>query len=471
MPLLWTITRKELLHGLLTFRFAAALLVMMLLWGVSLWTFGQDLRQRTAAQEFSHQIEEQERRMIPHAWAARAIGMSYRVPPQPLSLFARGLEEGMTGTWKFAGEVSSMAYRGVTRVGAGPFYENPARTLFAVPDPQTIIRLVGSLLALLFTTDALTREREQGTLALCLAQPVPRDLLLLGKLAGTWVLLVLASLVAGVGALAAVIPVVGVHLTGGEWLRLAALAGIGALYLLCFCTVGLALSAWLRETGTALLAGLAVWVLLVLVGAGLARAAGEQARPMESPAQLEGRKIALAVSADQRLNTEFQFRVHGTWDPSEYEVFSRRKHAARERAESELAVQFSRWDQDYLPALEDQEGLVRQLARWSPSACFLHLAQGLAGTGGSDAQRLRRVLRRHLQRMDEYWREKAARLGWEGAVEPSGWDDAPRLAQPAWTWRQWLADGLADLVLLALWTVAAFLAAFRGFRRMSLVAE
>lgn len=471
MVLLWTITRKELLHGLLAFRFAAALLVMMLLWGVSLWTFGQDLRQRMAAQKLSHQTEEQQRRMIPHAWAARGLGMSDAVPPQPLSLFARGLEEEMTGTWRFTGEVTSMPYRGVTRVGAGPFYENPARTLFAVPDPQTILRLVGSLLALLFTTDALTREREQGTLALCLAQPVPRDLLLLGKLVGTWVLLVLASLVAEVGALTAVFPVIGVQFTSGEWLRLAALAGIGALYLLAFCGIGLALSAWLRETGTALLAGLAVWVLLVMVGAGLARAVGEQARPMESPVQLEGRKIALAVSADQRISTQFQFHVNGTWDPKEYEIHYRRRQTAREQAESELASQFSRFDQDYLPALEDQEGLVRQLARWSPSACFLHLAQGLAGTGGSDAQRLRRVLRRHLQRMDEYWREKAARLGWEGPVEATGWEDAPRLVLPAWTWTQWLADGLVDLVLLALWTVAAFLAAFRGFRRMSLVAE
>lgn len=192
---------------------------------------------------------------------------------------------------------------------------------------------------------------------------------------------------------------------------------------------------------------------------------------MESPAQLEGRKIALVVSADRRISTEFRFHVNGTWDPKEYEIHYRRRQAAREQAESELAAQFSRFDQDYLPALEDQEGLVRQLARWSPSSCFLHLAQGLAGTGGSDAQRLRRVLRRHLQRMDEYWREKAARLGWEGPVEASGWEDAPRLVLPAWTWTQWLADGLVDLVLLALWTVTAFLAAFRGFRRMSLVAE
>lgn len=38
MGLLGTIVRKELLQGLLTFRFAAALVMMAALWGSSLWT-------------------------------------------------------------------------------------------------------------------------------------------------------------------------------------------------------------------------------------------------------------------------------------------------------------------------------------------------------------------------------------------------------------------------------------------------
>jgi hypothetical protein len=69
--------------------------------------------------------------------------------------------------------------------------------------------------------------------------------------------------------------------------------------------------------------------------------------------------------------------------------------------------------------------------------------------------------------MDAYWREKARALGWEGLG--GDWEDAPQLVLPAWSWGQWLMDGVVDLTLLVSWSVVAFVAAFWGFRRMPLI--
>ena len=467
MTLLWTLVRKELLQGMLTFRFTAALLVMVPLWAFSLWVFAHDYQERVARSERSRQVQKQEWKRIAHPHMARYFGMNYTVSPRPLSIFARGMEEEMTGTWRFAGETTPMPYRGVTRVGTGPFYENPARAFFPAPDPQTIIRLVGSLLALLFTYDALTREREQGTLALCGVQPVPRDVLLLGKVVGAWCLLVLACLVAGIGALAVVLPVTGMGFTGEEWLRLGMLTGISGLYLLAFCGIGLALSAWCRETGAALLSALSVWVLLVLFGAGLARVVGEQVRPAISSARMEVHKTRMAVGEHERIRKENPIRFNDqNWGEQSRKMVQTRNEV-RDRAEGELQRTFARLDRDYQLDLDRQEGLVRHLARWSPANHFLHLIQGLSGTGGKEVQRFRQTLSAHQGRMDAYWREKARALGWEGLG--GDWEDAPLLVLPAWSWGQWLMDGVVDLTLLVSWSVVAFVAAFWGFRRMPLI--
>jgi hypothetical protein len=183
--MLVTLLRKELLHGLLTFRFAAAMAVTAPLWGLSLWVFGHDYAARQAQHEVTERALAGEHESMKHARMARGLGLSFAVLPQALSVFARGLDDRMAGPWRFAGNLAGF-WRGVTKVGSGPLYENRARAFFPVPEPATLVRLLGSLMALLFTYDAFGREREEGTLALCCAHPVRRDSMVMAKATGVW---------------------------------------------------------------------------------------------------------------------------------------------------------------------------------------------------------------------------------------------------------------------------------------------
>jgi len=60
LGVLGTIVRKELLQGLLTFRFVAALILMTTLWGSSLWIFVRDYQARSARSVRSERIRELE---------------------------------------------------------------------------------------------------------------------------------------------------------------------------------------------------------------------------------------------------------------------------------------------------------------------------------------------------------------------------------------------------------------------------
>ncbi|MEZ4637032.1 MAG: ABC transporter permease [Caldilineaceae bacterium] len=102
-------------------------------------------------------------------------------------------------------------------------------------------------------------EREQGTLAYLLAQPVSRAEVLLGKLFGLGASL-MAALLLGFGLAAAIIAWQGGGVEAG---RYGFLVLFSLLLALASLSLGLALSAWSRSA--ALAAGLALFAWLVLV--------------------------------------------------------------------------------------------------------------------------------------------------------------------------------------------------------------
>lgn len=473
--MLLTLLCKELLQGLLTFRFAAALAVAAPLGGVSLWVFAHDFEDRREQHEVTQTAIAREHESMKHARMARGFGLSFAVPPQVLSVFARGLEDDMVGPWKFAEELSELFWRGVTKAGTGPLYENRARAFFPVPELATLVRLLGSLLALLFTYDAFTREREEGTLALCCANQVPLDAMVLSKVLAAWLLLTAPAALAGTAALAALMPVTGLALSGSEWMRLLATAGVSALYLLTCCAVGLAMSAWLRKSSSALLGGLALWALVVLMGPGLSRAVGEGLGNVASGARVESEKTRMAVMESQRLQREadqerrarpVNYARMSAEDRRRAEEQGRRRDERHGRSAIQLAARFQELDADWVPRRQQQEDRVRALARWSPAAQYLHLVQGLAGTGGPDVQRFRKRVRRHHREVIAYLTERGEAIGWETFTT---WDGLPALERTPWGWRRWLADTAIDLGLLALWAAAGIVFAVIGSRRMSVV--
>ncbi|MEZ4833550.1 MAG: ABC transporter permease [Caldilineaceae bacterium] len=122
-----------------------------------------------------------------------------------------------------------------------------------------LVLLIVPLMGLTIGAQSLAGEREQGTLAYLLAQPVSRAEVLLGKLFGLGASL-MAALLLGFGLAAAIIAWQGGGVEAG---RYGFLVLFSLLLALASLSLGLALSAWSRSA--ALAAGLALFAWLVLV--------------------------------------------------------------------------------------------------------------------------------------------------------------------------------------------------------------
>ena len=128
-----------------------------------------------------------------------------------------------------------------------------------------MVGTVFSLLALLFTFDAVAGEREAGTIRITLANSVPRDLLLWSKLIGGYLVFVVPFLVS---FLLGLLLLVWQGFPLGEsdiFSRVLSLTLVSLLYISVFFAIGTVISTYLDSAKTALIIAFTVWVFAVLI--------------------------------------------------------------------------------------------------------------------------------------------------------------------------------------------------------------
>jgi Cu-processing system permease protein len=156
--------------------------------------------------------------------------------------------------------VLAVALSSLSLSGAGMFgFAGFGRTAASLIN---LVLLIVPLMGLTIGAQSLAAEREQGTLAYLLAQPIGRAEVLLGKLLGLGTAL-LAALLLGFGLAAALIAWQGGLVEAGRYGLLVALSLLLALVSL---SIGIALSAWSRSGALATGLALFVWLALVFVG-------------------------------------------------------------------------------------------------------------------------------------------------------------------------------------------------------------
>ena len=154
----------------------------------------------------------------------------------------------------------AVALSGLSLTGAGMFgFAGFGRTAASLIN---LVLLIVPLMGLTIGAQSLAAEREKGTLAYLLAQPVSRAEVLWGKFAGLGMAL-LAALLLGFGLSAGLIAWQGgmVHVR-----QFVALVGFSLLLALVTLSIGIFLSAWSRTSALAVGLALFAWLGLVFVG-------------------------------------------------------------------------------------------------------------------------------------------------------------------------------------------------------------
>jgi ABC-type transport system involved in multi-copper enzyme maturation permease subunit len=137
--------------------------------------------------------------------------------------------------------------------------------LFDTPDTLFVVKVLVSLLALFFSLDTITREKEIGILKFVFAYPIRRRELILGKALGSSASLVVCLFIACASEVLFLRITHGLIRSGEEMLRVLLIFGLSLLYGLVFVHLGVFISTITSKTKTAAVIALLTWGTLVFV--------------------------------------------------------------------------------------------------------------------------------------------------------------------------------------------------------------
>ncbi len=350
----------------------------------------------------------------------------------------------------------------------------PILAVFGELDLAFIVKFVLSLLALLFAYDAISGEKERGTLKLMLANGVPRASLILGKVVGLFAALVLplvAPLLVGL-ILLNLFPEV--SLGGEQWLRIGLILGLCLLYVLVFFTLGLLVSARTSRASSSLLVLLAAWVLAVMIIPKAGVVLAERLSPVLSIHEVSGQKDTArqeAYSANMATLKEWM-KTNQPQSAEEAKIFQGKFRTFLEESQKKylhaMEQKAGEIEEAYLTQRKKQMGLAILLSRFSPAADLSFGVMSLSRTGIEDHDRFLESVKAYQPLFADWAMAKMMRtLPLNGSLEMPRPDlsDMPQYSFQAESLRDSLRRALPDFFVLAAMALLCFAGAFVSFLR------
>lgn len=467
--MLITLIQKEIQHHLLSVRFVALLLMCLLLIPLTLSInyrkYNQNLVDYQEAAKLTNIEEATMNSKIPLEPEIEVSKLFLK--PTPLSVFANGLGEALP------------SYLGMTRNGItqGPpaLVSASLSYLLGHLDFLFIVGTVFSLLALLFTFDAVAGEREAGTLRITLANSLPRDLFLWSKLIGGYVVFVVPFLVS---LLFGLLLLVWQGFPLGEpdiFPRVLTLTLVSLLYIAVFFAIGTVISTHLDNSKTALIVAFTVWVFAVLITPRVGFLAAKFITPtrtlqsvyMEKTAMWDDfnaeidkkkMKVIMELPLDEHGNLiiagENAKRVDERTKPLEAEYRSKFQDYA------------NKLDQDYKRETQRQEQVGETLSRITPTASLIYLATNLTETGKLKRNSYYQAGDRYYDALDE---DLFSKVVDHISIRTYTPQDTVTITQPprveTTTLGETLRQSVVDVLLLCFFAVALTTVAFLKFFR------
>ena len=381
--MLMTLIQKEIMHHILSVRFVALLLMCLLLVPLTLSTNYRNYRQNLVDYQEAVKLENiGETMMNPGMPLDPELEVSkIFLKPTPLSVFANGLGDTLP------------SYLGMTRNGitqGAPALVSSLSNLLGHLDFLFVVGTVFSLLAFLFTFDAVAGEREAGTLRITLANALPRDLFLWSKLIGGYMVFVIPFLVS---LLFGLLILVWQGFPLGEpdiFPRVLGLTAVSLLYIAVFFAIGTVISTYLDNSKTALIVAFTVWVFAVLITPRVGFLAAKFIAPTRTSQSVYMEKTAMRDDFNAALKEEQQkMYMEVPTDERGYRIISgeiskkinERMKPFEEEYRSQFQNHANKLDRNYKREMERQEQVGQMLSRLTPTSSLIYITTNLTQTG------------------------------------------------------------------------------------------
>ncbi len=377
--MLQTLIQKEIMHQILSIRFIALLLMCLLLVPLTLHINYHNFLQNQINYQESVKLSGAEAEEKPPDAPDPDLEVSKLfLEPTPLSVFANGLEESLP------------SYLGMTRngvkQGSTSIADAPLSSALGNLDFLFVVSTVFSLLALLFTFDAVAGEREAGTLRITLANSLSRDLFLWSKLIGGYIVFVVPFLVS---FLLGLLMLVSQGFPLGEsdiFLRILSLTLTSLLYIGVFFAIGTVISAYLDSSKTALIVAFTVWVLAVLITPRVGFLTAKLIAPTRPVQSVYMEKTAIRNNLNAEKDAIVVKKILDTlgtsinFNKDQAKIAEIRKPIDAEYRQK-FQEQVKKVDREYQREKKWQESVGENLSRITPTSSLTYLVMNLTHTG------------------------------------------------------------------------------------------
>ena len=383
--MLVTLIQKEMMHHILSVRFVALLLMCLLLIPLTLSINYRNYQQNLVDYQEAVKLANIEETTInPQMELKPELEVSKLfLKPSPLSVFANGLGDALP------------SYLGMTRngivQGAPSLVSDSLSYLLGHLDFLFLVGTVFSLLALLFTFDAVAGEREAGTLRITLANSLPRDTFLWSKLIGGYLVFVVPFLVSFLFGL---LMLVWQGFPLGEpeiFPRVLSLTLVSLLYIGVFFAIGTVISTYLDNSKTALIIAFTVWVFAVLIMPRVGFIAAKFIAPTQTSQSVYLEKTVLRENFNVELEARKKEIHQEFWKDRPQSSFEEQIAGGLEMdkqvqpLEEEFRQKFKESadeiDRRYKRDKARQEGVGETLSRITPTSSLIYIATNLTQTG------------------------------------------------------------------------------------------
>jgi len=464
------IIHKELLENLYSFRFILSLVLIILLFAVSGFVFVGKYRQQSSdywekTNENLAGLNGQSSQLYRLAFYEQSAWRK----PKLLALCSEGFEKSLPNCFTFNAFSNNLP----EIKGQGNF----TLSHFSSIDWVFIISMILSFLALVFTYDSVSGEKEDGTLRQMLANTIPRYEVLLGKYLGV---VLTIGIPLFIGLLVSLIIVVAYNvavISGLDWLKILTIVLVSFLYLSIFILLGIFVSSRTVHPANSMVMLLMVWVVLVVLIPSFGRIISEMFGKAPNPAELE-RKLG-EISAEMWGNSaRFGERAgYMSWDPND----PANNPPARGRLKTAETNAKNQAREDHHNKMLAQAFTGRNLTCFSPTVIYQRASEAIAGTGVNHILNLQRQVKEYQSNLKEYIRSKDAEdplslhliypettsaQAWRTiSHNPVDFETVPKFQERDFALGQSLKLAIWDIGLLTLFNLVFFAASFASFLR------
>ncbi len=385
---------KEILANLTSPKFALSFALCAVLILVSVYTgitnYRVELAEYHSALALSRQNLERQATWQDFANVTKTVTR----PPQVLSTIVAGIHDA----------VGRNAEIGFPKLMDSKYESNPVSAIYGPLDLVLIVKIVLSIFAILFTFDAISGEKEKGTLKLTLSNQVPRDQLILGKTIGSFISLVFPLAIPMLMGLMLLNMYPGLSFTMEDWHRLGLMLVGFLLYLSVFFNLGLFISSRTRRPSVSLFILLFIWVFLIFIIPKTALVISKQVLPVPSVHEVSAKRDAAMKEIQDNEIPKLQERLNDWWkeNPSEpgqppAPETEREFRKLIGEVNNELSAMINAKDAeltaDYQAKRRRQQELAFNLSRISPSSAMTFSALRLGKTGVEAHERFANSIR------------------------------------------------------------------------------